>query len=147
MTLSFIICCGVWHHKVTLYEEGNLKKKKKTIAKNPRMYLQKQYVSTQLSSHAIFCNSAKGKRRHTICRMRPFRDAWPWMKHLIFVWCNDRISKTHGKEDIFFIVPIISDSELLAAFLARSPRAPATVGRKWGYRGHHLCLWQYSVQG
>lgn len=45
------------------------------------------------------------------------------------------------------VFPIISDSELLATFLARSPRAPAAFSRKWGYRGHHLCLWQYSVQG
>lgn len=57
----------------------------------------------------------------------------------------------YTQHDIPFLLYLlhsnISDSELLATFLARIAWASASSSREWGHHRHHLCVWQHSVQG
>lgn len=78
-------------------------------------------------------------------------EKYSWISFILKKMLLDKGFCVYTQNDILFLLFLlhsnISDSELLATFLARIAWASASSSREWGHHRHHLCVWQHSVQG
>lgn len=78
-------------------------------------------------------------------------EKYSWISFILKKMLLDNGFCVYTQNDIPFLLFLlhsnISDSELLATFLARIAWASASSSREWGHHRHHLCVWQHSIQG